>query len=183
MVGGRRRVRVIDPNTSTATYLNAKLNDEIYMKQPTGFEIQPSEEIENIIKRYCMESCNPANTPMATTAALQADKNHQLSNVDHALYRSIVGSLMYVATCTRPNVSFAVRELRCFAHQPTQAHLTAAKRVIRTLKGTKHYKINHVWHTRHDESPKLVGYVDADFASDIDTRISVSSDYVFTFDG
>ncbi len=111
------------------------------VQSPDGISMDQGAYIESILQRYGMESCNPAYTPMATTASLQADKSHSLSDVDHASYRSIVGSLMYVATCTRPDISFAVGELGRFTHQPTQTHLTAVKRVIRYLRGTKHYQI------------------------------------------
>ncbi len=152
------------------------------MQSPIGISMDQEAQIENIINRYGMKCCNPANTPMATSAVLQATESHPLSETDHALYRSIVGSLMYVATCSRPDISFAVGELGRFAHQPTQAHLIAAKRVIRYLQGTKHYKIRFEKHKNDKRPPKLVGYADADFASDVDTRKSVSG-HIFTFDG
>ncbi len=87
---------------------------------------------------------------------------------------------MYLATCTRPDISFAVGELGRFTHQPTQAHLSAAKRVIRYLSGTKGYKVKYHSYMNGDISPKLIGYVDADFASDVDSRKSVSG-HIFTF--
>ncbi len=81
------------------------------MQSPHGIYIDQGVQIENIIKRYSMESFNPSNTPMTTTAVFKATKSHPLSEIDHVLYRSIIGSLMYVDTCSRPDISFAVGEL------------------------------------------------------------------------
>ncbi len=121
-------------------------------------------------------------TPMVTSALSAPDKSHLLSKTNHALYRSIVGSLMYVATCTRPDISFAVGELGRYTHQPNEAHLTVAKRVLRYLRGTGHARIKYKPQRGNDESSKLVGYADADFASDVETRRSVSG-HIFTIDG
>ncbi len=131
--------------------------------------------IDTLLEQYGMVSCNVAHTPMTTSAPLHLDENHALSESNHALYRSIVGSLMYIATCTRPDISFAVGELGRFTHQPTQAHLTAAKRrVLRYLKGTRNLQVNYVSRLKNDMEPKLIGYAEADFARDVESRRSVS---------
>ncbi len=174
---------------NTMKLLNEKFNAKIIgpamwilslhiVQSHDGICVDQGAYIESLLSGYGMESCNSAHTPMATSSSLQSDKN--LSDKDHALCRSVVGALMYVATCTRPDISFAVGELGRFTHQPTQAHLSAAKRVIRYLRGAKEYKIKYRSYANQDISPKLIGYVDADFASDVDTRRSVSG-HVFTF--
>ncbi len=138
--------------------------------------------IDTMLRRYGMASCNSAHTPMATSASVQSDKDHILSETDHALYRSIVGSLMYVATCTRPDICFAVGELGRFTHRPIQAHLNAAKRILRYLQGTRSLRITYQPGLGIDKAPKLIGYADADFASDVDTRKSISGQ-VFMYGG
>ncbi len=148
-------------------------------QRASGITLDQSSYICDILKRYGMESCNPAYTPMATSIPSASDKGNSLSKTNHALYRSIVGSLMYIATCTRPDISFAVGELGRYTHQPTEAHLTAAKRVLRYLRGTGHARIKYKSQRGDDESSKLVGYADADFASDMETRRSVSG-HIFT---
>jgi len=77
-----------------------------------------------------------------------------------------VGSLLYLATCTRPDISFAVGKLSRHVSAPTQAHWAAAKAVMRYLKGTRDWSI-----TSGAKRP-LVGYSDADYAGDVDTRRS-----------
>lgn len=51
-------------------------------------------------------------------------------------YQELLGGLLYVATSNRPDISFAVGKLARHAASPTQAHLSAAKGVLKYLKGT-----------------------------------------------
>ncbi|XP_049348760.1 secreted RxLR effector protein 161-like [Solanum verrucosum] len=83
-------------------------------------------------------------------------------------YSFIVGSLMYVQTCTKPDISFAVGMLERYQSNPGIDHWKAAKKVLRYLKGTKDYmlmyrKFNHL---------EVTGYSDSDFAGCVDTRKS-----------
>jgi len=56
--------------------------------------------------------------------------------VDQKLYESIIGSLLYLAVATRPDIAYAVEVLSKFNFCPTVTHLIAAKRVLRYLKGS-----------------------------------------------
>lgn len=94
--------------------------------------------------------------------------------VEKSLYQSMVGSLMYVALATRPDIQFAVSNVAKYSTNPDQSHLTAVKRIFRYLKKTKDYIL---W---YGESNTLMGFADADFARDLDDRHSTSG-YVFTF--
>jgi len=89
-------------------------------------------------------------------------------------YRSLVGGLRYLADMTRPDIAFAVGELARFMINPGEIHMQAAKRVLRYLKGTQHWKV------RFDGNADLtlVGYSDSDWGGDLDTRRSTSG-YVF----
>jgi hypothetical protein len=55
---------------------------------------------------------------------------------DPEWYRSAIGSLMYLCTCTRPDLSFAVNALAKFMSTPCEHHAVAVKRVMRYLAGT-----------------------------------------------
>jgi hypothetical protein len=52
-------------------------------------------------------------------------------------YRSLVGALMYLATCTRPDIAYVVGQLSMYMAVPTVEHWMIAKRVLRYLKGTQ----------------------------------------------
>lgn len=97
---------------------------------------------------------------------------------DPNVYRSLVGGLLYLAVVARPDIAVAAAILgRKFA-EPTENDWTAAKRVLRFLKGTKE------WYLRlgGDPDQALVGYSDADWAGDLATRKSTTG-FVFVYGG
>ena len=59
--------------------------------------------------------------------------------VDTVTYQSIVGSLLYAAITTHPDIAQAVAVVSKFCANPTQSHLTAAKRILRYLKGAVYW--------------------------------------------
>ncbi|XP_062541084.1 uncharacterized protein LOC134209119 [Armigeres subalbatus] len=84
-------------------------------------------------------------------------------------YRSLVGALLYIAVCARPDIAASVSILGRSVCSPTEADWVAAKRVIRYLKGTKKWKLQY-----GDPEGKLTGYSDADWAGDLKTRKSTT---------
>ena len=86
---------------------------------------------------------------------------------DPKLYLQIVGSLQNAAGGTRPGGTrpeYVVSTIAKFCHQPTELHMTAAKRVLRYLKQTKDLNLTYV-----KNSPEaIVGYSEADWAGDIE---------------
>ena len=87
------------------------------------------------------------------------------------------GSLLHAARATRPDIAHAVGIVSKLNAAPTQAHLTAVKRIFRYLKGTIELKLQY----RHD-GENLLGYSDADWANDMDDRHSTTGN-VFTMSG
>ena len=53
------------------------------------------------------------------------------------LFRQIIGSLIYLMVCTRPDICFSISLLSKFLEKPTKAHLEWTKHVLRYLSGTK----------------------------------------------
>jgi hypothetical protein len=62
---------------------------------------------------------------------------------DHLRYSQIIGSLMYLASATRPDISFALSKLSWFVSNPGDDHWYALDRVLRYLKGTVDYTIHY----------------------------------------
>ena len=83
---------------------------------------------------------------------------------------------MYIMIQTRPDICFPVTILSRFNRNPNAKHISAIKRVLRYLKGTLDYKITY------KKGNGLVGYTDADWASDQETRRSLGV-YVFMLYG
>ena len=91
--------------------------------------------ILKVLQHFGMQDCNRVHTPMETGRQLLA------GNPDHLLvepreYQSLVGSLMYIAVGTGPDLAFAIAALSKFNTKPTTDYFLAAKRVLLYLKQT-----------------------------------------------
>ncbi|KFD51284.1 hypothetical protein M513_07884 [Trichuris suis] len=93
---------------------------------------------------------------------------------ENAQFRKAVGSLLYLATVSRPDIAFAVGQLCRRVESPTQSDWKAVKRVIRYLAGSVCQKLRF----SSEGNIKLTGFVDADWAGDHADRKSTSG-YVF----
>lgn len=131
-------------------------------------------------KKYIMELLQKAGmveaamtpTPMLNTPKLTVSDNSPLF-FDIHLYRSVVGMLQYVCV-TRPDISFCVNKLSQFMNSPSDNHWRAVKRVLRYLAGT----LDHGLYFSKGQ-PDLVCYSDADWASSVDDRRSISGYVVY----
>ena len=88
--------------------------------------------------------------------------------MDNIPYASLVGSLMYAQTYTRPDISFAVGMLGRYQSNPGLFHWRAAKKVLRYLQGTKDHMLTY----RRTSNLEVVGYSNSDYAGCKDTRKS-----------
>ena len=77
--------------------------------------------------------------------------------VSPTLYRSIIGSLLYL-TASRPDIAFSVGVCARYQAAPKESHLTAVKRIIRYINGTPDYGL---WYSK-DSNACLARYLDAD---------------------
>lgn len=84
---------------------------------------------EKLLMRFGMSDCKPVKTPMNTGNNLMKATEEEEA-VNQRLYQSLVGSLMYLAMCTRPDIAYAVGKLAGFSSKPNQAHWVAAKQVL-----------------------------------------------------
>ena len=123
--------------------------------------------VTTILERFALADCNPVRLPMRVGVVMQRE-GATLDVPMATKYQEAVGALLHLATCTRPDISFAVGKLSCHVSAPTQAHWAAAKAVMRYLKGTR------TWCLTYGSEGPLVGYSDADYTGDIDTRRSTT---------
>ena len=115
-----------------------------------------------------METVQGAATPLDDKVKLDLAEEEEDGEVDPKLYQAIVGSLMYIALATRPDISFAVAALSRYNSRPFARHLTAAQRVLRYLKVTKDFCLRY-----NSTGPNtLIGYTDSEWASDSADRKS-----------
>ena len=119
------------------------------------------------MKRFSLDSKKHASTPMTSSIKLSFDSTGV--EVDLTLYRSIIGSLLYL-TASRSDIAFSVGVCAHFQAAPKESHMTAAKRIIWYVDGTFDYGI---WYSR-DSNDCLAGYLDADWARYVNDRKSTS---------
>ena len=93
-------------------------------------------------------------------------------------YANAVGCLMYLMVCTRPDISHAVSVVSRYMADPGKEHWNAVKWIFRYLTGTHDFSI--LFDQR--ASTEAMGYVDFDYAGDLDSRKSTTG-YVFRFAG
>lgn len=151
-----------------------------------------------VLKRFNMDQCNPVGTPLVPGTELKpakppgaassggatetsAAEDPLLTGEDITRFREVVGSMMYLTICSRPDLAVAVNQLARNMATPAASHLAAAKHVLRYLRGTVglglHFK-------RASDQPANVvhGYADATWANVPESSRSVSG-YAFFLNG
>jgi hypothetical protein len=150
-----------------------RVQDRIYLTQ--------SSLIQELVDYMGLTDSNATLTPLESgTRLLEADRPKVNDPVRTKHYQHIVGCLQYLTHWTRPDLAHATHELSKHQSNPGEKHLDAAKRTVRYLKGTVNYGL--VYRHVHSNPDRLIGFADADWAGDIDTRRSLSAN-VFMCNG
>ncbi|RVW43373.1 Retrovirus-related Pol polyprotein from transposon RE1 [Vitis vinifera] len=180
-------ILVTGSDTAAITSLIAQLNSEFSLKDlgevhyflgiqvshtNNGLHLSQTKYIRDLLQKTKMVHCKPARTPLPTGLKLRAGDGDPVEDL-HG-YRSTVGALQYV-TITRPELSFSVNKVCQFMQNPTEEHWKAVKRILRYLQGT----LQHGLHLKKSSNLDLIGFCDADWASDLDDRRSTSGHCVF----
>jgi hypothetical protein len=149
--------------------LNIKL-----IKNESGIILTQSHYVEKILSQsdYIYRKSSPTPYDPSVTPR----KNRRIS-IDQLRYSHIIGSLMYLASATRPDISFVVSKFSRFMLNPGSDHWHALDRVMHYLCGTIGYGIHYSGHP-----VVLEGYIDSNWISDV-ADLYTTSGYVFTFGG
>ncbi|KAI3669324.1 hypothetical protein L6452_40556 [Arctium lappa] len=134
---------------------------------PEGIFINQAKYIRDMLKKFDMNSTSPMKTPMQAGSLLDADISGK--SVDQHIYRSMIGSLLYL-TASRPDIMFATCFCARYQANPKESHLSAVKRILRYLKGTPNLGL---WYPK-DSKFELIAYTDADHAGNKLDRKSTS---------
>jgi hypothetical protein len=131
-----------------------------------GFQVKQLQEgtfnsktkyTQDILNKFGMKDAKPIKTPMGTNGHLDLDTEGK--SVDQKVYRSMIGSLLYLCA-SRPDIMLSVCMCARFQADPKEAHLTAIKRILRYLSYTPKFGL---WYPR-GSTFDLIGYSDADWA-------------------
>ncbi|GJV16538.1 retrovirus-related pol polyprotein from transposon TNT 1-94 [Tanacetum coccineum] len=158
-----------------SAFLYGTIEEEVYVSQPLGFVdpefpdkvykvkqrkdgifLNQDKYVCDILKKFGFSSVKTASTPMETHKPLSKDADG--TDVDVHLYRSMIGSLMYL-TSSRPDIMFVVCACSRFQVQPKASHMHAVKRIFRYLKGQPTLGL---WYPK-DSPMDLIAYSDSDY--------------------
>lgn len=135
-------------------FLGMKLS---YDRDAGTLQLSQEAHVARVVERFGLAECNAAKTPMEKGLQLQRD-----GAPTGEPYREMLGSLMYLMLCVRPDICFPVGYLGRYQQKPTDAHWQCLKRIVRYLKGSAKTVLQF---NRNDDHP-LVGFADADWAAD-----------------
>lgn len=128
--------------------------------------------IKEAIIKFGMEGCNPVSTPME----LNFDATPYTGENIGVPMQQLCGTLGWIAETVRPDIKSSTAMLQRFAHNPSPAQWTAAKRVLRYLAGTIEWGLVF---GLNPGAPIIEVFSDSDWAGDPDTRKSVTGGAVF----
>ncbi|KAL0544284.1 hypothetical protein IC582_019397 [Cucumis melo] len=126
----------------------------LQIKQRSIF-ISQEKYVKNLVKKFGLDQCQHKRTSVATHVKVTKDINGTV--VDHKLYRSLVGSLLYLMA-SKLDIAYAVGICARFQSDPRTSHLTVVKRILKYVHGTSDFGILYSFNT----TSTLVGYCDAD---------------------
>lgn len=163
---------------------------QIRRLSPTSYALSQPAMINAILAHFGMTLCRSASTPFPTKLKLSRASDVKATKFASTglPYQRAVGSLIYLALCTRPDISCAVGVLSQHLECPSQQHWNAFIHVLQYLKGTKNLAIqyggdNDTSHLAGNQSWECpFGHVDTDWAGDRDTRRSKTG-YIFKLFG
>ncbi|RVW13910.1 Retrovirus-related Pol polyprotein from transposon TNT 1-94 [Vitis vinifera] len=136
--------------------------------------LSQSHYVDKILGKFDKDNSGVARTPVDVTLHLSKNKGESVSQVE---YSRIIGSLMYLMSCTRPDIAYAVGKLSRYTSNPGAKHWQGIVRVLKYLRFTRDYGLHY---TRYPAV--LEGYSDANWISNVKDSKSHSG-YVFTLGG
>lgn len=131
-----------------------ELNQDVYRQQ--------------VLKRFGMEDCVPVATPMIDKPLKKCTEKKEF---DHD-YSSLVGSLNWLSMISMPELTYSTNQLARHMQSPDESHWEAGKRALRYLKGVENRSIK--FGGPDIKEVKLTAYSDADWANDLEDRVSVT---------
>jgi hypothetical protein len=149
--------------------LNIKL-----IKGEHEITLMQSHYVEKVLNHFAYKNSKPSPTPYDPSLILQ--KNKRIGR-DQLRYSQIIGSLMYLASSTRPDITFAVSKLNQFTSNLGDDHWRALEWIMHYLTGRMDCGFHYSGYPA-----VLEGYSDANWISNID-ELYVMSGYVFTLAG
>lgn len=141
-------------------------------RQDNKITLDQKRYIKTVLEKFHMSDCKAVKTPLESKIDYGALNSDETIN---APCKNVIGCLMYIMVCTRPDLSFSVNLLSRFANKNNSSLWVNLKRVLRYLKGSIDLKLTYV---RKEYNDILCGYVDSDWGSNEIDRKSTTG-YLF----
>ena len=146
-------------------------------RQQQTLEVTQERLSTELVHRYGLSEGKTKSVPMSPAIKLTQVEDGAILDKEKFQYCELVGSLLNLSVCTRPDIAQSVGVLARYMAKPAMEHWTAAKAVLRYISGTLGFGI-----TFANSGTMVEGYCDADYAGDLDTRRSTTG-FIFTFCG
>ena len=139
-----------------------------------GISLNQSATIEKILRKFEYYDCNPVSTPYDPSIQLKKNNGDPVSQLK---YSQLIGSLLYIANKSRPDIAYAIGRLSRYTHNPSKEHWIALERVFKYLRGTSDYSLIY------KGFPAVIeGYSDAKWITD-SLDIKSTTGYIFVLGG
>ena len=125
--------------------------------------------IKNALKRFGLNDANNMKTPLPMAIHLEK-YNGTATTENKTLFQQMIGTLIYAAIGTRPDIAFTATWLSWYNNNPLDSHIKYAKHVLRYLQGTKELLIKY----DGSSNTELIGYSDSDWGSSLHIRTHLS---------
>ncbi|KAF4990463.1 hypothetical protein FGRMN_8456 [Fusarium graminum] len=177
---------ILAPNESTAEKVRTKFSQTFKMKDEglcewyLGMHVVQSSEsiilhhqnhIEKTLRRFNLENAKHKSTPLTPGLTLVKKEDKQEDEDFTNTVQQKIGSLVYLAGQTRPDISFPANYIARFMSNPSIDHMEACDHILSYLRHTADKGLRY---QRGDGSTNLVGFVDSDYAGCADTRRSTT---------
>ena len=139
-----------------------------------GLVLSQTHYVDKILEKFNKGDNSIARTPIDTSQHLSKNRGDSVAQVE---YSRIIGSVMYLMSCIRPNLAYAVSGLTMYTSNPSVEHWKSITRLLRYLRYTREYGLHYGRY-----ATVIEGYSDASWISDIKDSRSTSG-YVFTLGG
>ena len=126
-------------------------------QQDLGISLSQSKYAKNLVKKFGLESANFVRTLMAMSPNVKLIVDLLEKSVDSSLYRSMIGSFLYLTT-SRPDISYSVGVCARYQANLKESHMIALKKIIKYVKATANFG---VWYNK-DTNVVLARYSDVD---------------------
>ena len=147
-----------------------------FVQENGAIKLSQTRYIKKLLGKFGMLDSRPRATPCEAKPEIVNADSHPLN----VKYREVVGSLIYLMTCTRPDISWTVTRLSQKLENPGPAEWVMLKHVLRYLKGSMN---SGLIYQKSNNGLSLAGYSDSDWASSEDRRSTTGYYFSLSHDG